>query len=599
MADLIAQGPQPQYRWRRRLPLDTPQVLGRGGGPWSTPWDERISRKHAELLYQEGRLLVRLLPDARNPIFYRGRRCDTFEVQPGDHFVIGETTFTLANERVTVGKNDPLPMTERTFSIEELRSKPYRRPDQRMEVLSRLPEVITSSASDGELFVRLVNLLLGGINRAAAAAIVEITEEQPGPASVSQPSELKVLHWDRRILSGADFNPSERLIRQAVTTHHSIAYVWSGAERGPGDYTLSEGLDWAFCTPIGGAACKGWALYVTGSFAGDAALDIGADVESLGEEIKFTELTAATFGSLREARQLARKQAGLSQFFSPVVLEAIADQDAEVVLQPREADVTVLFVDLRGFSRASERLSDQLHELLQRVSQALGVTTHHILQTGGVVGDFHGDAVMGFWGWPLPQSDAVKRACHAALGIRAAFASAAGQNPADPLANFRVGIGIATGRAVAGKIGTIDQVKVTVFGPVVNLASRLEEMTKALRVPILLDEVTAAEARRQLAPDEARLRRLAKVRPPGLDTPLVVTELVPPFLAFPQLTNEHIAAFEAANAALDAGDWARALQLLHQVPPDDLAKDFLTVFIAQHNRTPPDHWDGVVPVGRS
>jgi adenylate cyclase len=124
-------------------------------------------------------------------------------------------------------------------------------------------------------------------------------------------------------------------------------------------------------------------------------------------------------------------------------------------------------------------------------------------------------------------------------------------------------------------------------------------MTKALRVPILLDEVTAAEARRQLAPDEARLRRLAKVRPPGLDTPLVVTELVPPFLAFPQLTNEHIAAFEAAGAALDAGDWARALQLLHQVPPDDLAKDFLTVFIAQHNRTPPDHWDGVVPVGRS
>lgn len=594
MADLIAQGPQPQFRWRRRLPMDAAQVLGRGGGPWSTPWDERISRRHAELVYQEGRLLVKLLPEARNPIFFRGRRCDTFEVAPGDHFVIGETTFTFANERVTVGKDDPLPMTERTFSMEELRSKPYRRPDQRMEVLSRLPEVITSSSSDGELFVRLVNLLLGGITRAAAAAIVEITEQQPG-----QPSELKVLHWDRRILSGADFNPSERLIRQSVTSRHSVAYVWSGMERGPGDFTLSEGLDWAFCTPISGNACKGWALYVTGSFAGDAALDVGADVESLGEEIKFTELTAATFGSLREARQLARKQAGLSQFFSPVVLEAIADQDADVVLQPREADVTVLFVDLRGFSRASERLSAQLHELLQRVSQALGVTTHHILQTGGVVGDFHGDAVMGFWGWPLAQIDAVKRACHAALGIRAAFSAATSQGPTDPLANFRVGIGIATGRAVAGKIGTIDQVKVTVFGPVVNLASRLEEMTKALRVPILLDEVTAAEARRQLTRDEARIRTLAKVRPAGLDTPQVVSELLPSLAAWPQLSDEHIAAFEAAGAALNAGDWSRALQLLHQVPPDDLAKDFLTVFIAQHNRTPPDNWDGVVPVGRT
>jgi len=592
MADLIAQGSQPQFRWRRRLPLNVPQILGRAGGPWSVPWDERISRKHAELILQEGRLQVRILPEARNPIFYRGRRSDAFEIQPGDHFVIGETTFTFANERVSVGQNEPMPLTERTFSIEELHSRSYRRPDQRMEVLSRLPEVITSSSSDSELFVRLVNLLMGGISRSAAAAIVEITEDQE-----AAPSELKVLHWDRRILSGADFNPSERLIRQAVTTRQSVAYVWSGAERGPGDFTLSEGLDWAFCTPISGSACKGWALYVTGSFAGDAALDVGADVDSLGDEIKFTELTAATFGSLREARLLARKQAGLSQFFSPVVLEALADQDAEAVLQPREADVTVLFCDLRGFSRASEKLSAQLHELLQRVSQALGVTTHHILHTGGVVGDFHGDSVMGFWGWPLAQADAVARACHAALGIRAAFNAAAAQ--AHPLANFRVGIGIATGRAVAGKIGTVDQVKVTVFGPVVNLASRLEEMTKAIRVPILLDEVTATQARQQLPADEARVRTLAKVRPAGLDTPLVVSELLPPLLAWPQLTDEHIAAFEAAGVALNARDWPRALQLLHQVPPDDLAKDFLTVFIAQHNRTPPENWDGIVPVSRS
>jgi adenylate cyclase len=219
MADLIAQGSQPQFRWRRRLPTDVPQVLGRGGGPWSTAWDERISRKHAELIWKEGRLHVRLLPDARNPIFYRGRRADTFAIQPGDHFVIGETTFTLANERVAVGADDPMPMTERTFSIEELRSRPYRRPDQRMEVLSRLPEVITSSANDSELFVRLVNLLLGGITRAAAAAIVEIHD------GAGERSELKVLHWDRRILSGADFNPSERLIRQAIMTQQR-----SGAE---------------------------------------------------------------------------------------------------------------------------------------------------------------------------------------------------------------------------------------------------------------------------------------------------------------------------------------------------------------------------------
>ncbi len=157
------------------------------------------------------------------------------------------------------------------------------------------------------------------------------------------------------------------------------------------------------------------------------------------------------------------------------------------MLAPREAEVAVLFCDLRGFARHSERSADDLLGLLNRVSRALGVTTHAIREQGGVLGDFQGDAAMGFWGWPLPQPDAAVRACQAALAIRAEFEAAA-QRSEDPLADFRMGIGIATGRAVAGKIGTVDQVKVTVFGPVVNLASRLEGMTKILQAPILLDE---------------------------------------------------------------------------------------------------------------
>jgi len=255
---------------------------------------------------------------------------------------------------------------------------------------------------------------------------------------------------------------------------------------------------------------------------------------------------------------------------------------------------------LRGFSRHSERHAGNLTELLERVSQSLGVMTQHILAEGGVIGDFHGDSAMGFWGWPIPQPDAAARACRAALAIRQEFAA----GPTSPLAtstlhalsDFRVGIGIASGRAVAGKIGTIDQVKVTVFGPVVNLASRLETMTKQIHAPILLDEATAALARQQLAPDFARLRRIASVKPAGLDKPTLVSELVPPANGYPQLTNENMAAYEEAVDAFLAGDWTRALKLLHRVPPDDLVKDFLTVFIAQHNRTPPSGWDGTIPL---
>jgi adenylate cyclase len=297
---------------------------------------------------------------------------------------------------------------------------------------------------------------------------------------------------------------------------------------------------------------------------------------------------AATLSSLRQMRLLERQHATLSQFFSPVVLSTLADEDPEVVLAPRETGVSVMFCDLRGFSRESERQAGDLLGLLQRVSRALGVMTCHIRQQGGVVGDFHGDAAMGFWGWPLPQDDAVPRTCRAALAIRADL---------EAVADFRTGIGIATGPAVAGRIGTVEEVKVTVFGPVVNLASRLEGMTKLLQSPILLDETTARIVRQTVPREVARVRRLAIVRPFGLETPLEVTELLPPESQYPALSDEHLESYEAALNAFLAREWPKAFELLHRVPADDQAKDFLVVYIAQHNRRAPPGWDGVITLG--
>src|SRR6266545_2080849 len=102
MPDLIAQGPDPPHRWRRKLPADAQVVLGRAAGVWSAPWDDRISRQHVQIRWDGGQLHVAALEGARNPVFFRGRKSTAFEVQPGEHFVIGGTTFTLADERVNV-----------------------------------------------------------------------------------------------------------------------------------------------------------------------------------------------------------------------------------------------------------------------------------------------------------------------------------------------------------------------------------------------------------------------------------------------------------------------------------------------------------------
>lgn len=630
MPDLIAQGIEAQQRWRRTLPEGQPIVLGRVGGVWAVPWDHHVSRRHANLLWNGQSLEVVRLPEARNPLFVNGRETDRCTLTPGGHFVLGQTTFTLADQQVDVKTDAPEPVQQQSFSSQYLKQVQFRNPDHRIEVLSRLPDVISGATGDQELFVRLVSMLLAGVPRADAAAIVAIEPEVDGQQDVHETREehegqtegkeergdgratedtpdaessrlstlnprltthrrsAHVLHWDQRLAVTSDFRPSQGLILESVRQRQSVLHIWRGADVAANEsYTASDTFDWAFCAPVLSKACQGWALYVAGRFNAERSgmTPSSSDPTDLREDVKFTELVAAMLSSLRQMRLLEHRQATLSQFFSPVVLDTLAVEDPEIVLAPRETEVSVLFCDLRGFSRESERQSGDLLGLLQRVSRALGVMTHHIREQGGVVGDFQGDAAMGFWGWPLAQKDAVLRTCRAALAVRAEFEATSG---------FHAGIGVATGRAVAGKIGTVDQVKVTVFGPVVNLASRLEGMTKILQAHILVDESTARIIRQVVPRDVARVRRLAIVRPYGLDTPLEVSELLPPVSQYPELTDEHLGYYESALDAFLARQWPTAFELLHRIPAEDQVKDFLVVEIAKHNRKPPADWDGVI-----
>ncbi len=601
MADLVAQGSQPTERWRRRLPVGQAIVVGRRSD-WAVPWDGQISRQHAELRFEKGKLQIRCLPHAHNPIFLRGDAKDLFEISIGEHFVIGGTTFSLSDERANVSMKVPPPAEEQTFYIEDLKKLRFRNADQRIALLSRLAELIATAKDDRELFSSLANLLLAGVSRATAVAFVSAPNDglEAEPSATDDLADksrcpIRILHWDRRRMTGDDFQPSDRLIRESLRNRTAVLHLWKTSS-GP-EFTVSDEADWAFCTPLPHETNQRCAIYVSGRFTSevDETTDASGEVQpsDLRDDLKFAEVVAASLSSALENRQLQQRQAGLRQFFAPVVLTALAREDPDTVLAPRETDVSVLFCDLRGFSRRSEQHADDLIGLLDRVSQALGVTTQHILDAGGVVGDLQGDAVMGFWGWPLAQENAPLLAARAALAIRAEFLRAAAV--ADhALSGFQAGIGLATGRAVAGKIGTDEVVKVTVFGPVVNLAARLEGMTKILHAPILMDEPTAAQVRNYIPTDEGRVRRLAVVRPYGMKTPVDVSELLPPEAEYPQLTDTHVADYEAAVAALVRGDWADAFDLLHRVPAEDRVKDFLTVLIAQHNRTAPSGWDGVI-----
>jgi adenylate cyclase len=591
MAELIAQGSKPEHRWRRPLPDDEPTVLGREAGSWAVPWEPFLSRRHAEVVWRQGQLEVAQLPEARNPMFVHGTAAAAFQIKPGEHFVIGDTTFTVSAEAGSPAPIDAAaPFQEQAFSAEELSRDRFRDAPHRLDVLNRLPDVIAGAVDDAELFIRLVNMLLAGIPRAEVTALVAVEPDQGDGA-------VRVLQWDRRLATGATFQVTRRLVQEAlVRQQKTVLHCWGLAEPSGSAFTVgAERFDWAFCTPVRSEACRGWGIYVAGRFAAEGATATVSEWKEteLRDDLKFTELVAAILGALRQVKVLQGKQASLSHFFSPAVLRTLTEGDPELALAPREAEVAILFCDLRGFSRHAEQNAGSLLTLLERVSKALGIMTQNILDHGGVIGDFHGDAAMGFWGWPIPTPDMVERACLAALGIRTFFEGVARQLK-HPLAGFQVGVGIATGRAVAGKIGTVDQVKVTVFGPVVNLASRLEGMTKILRAQILLDEPTARVVRERLRPEMARWRRVARVKPYGLDNALTVTELLPPAAQYPELTDAHLADHERAVDALLQGDWAEAYDLLRRMPPQDRVPDFLTVHIAKYDRRPPPGWNGVI-----
>ncbi len=584
MAELMVCGAEPMQRWKR--PIPDGEVIRLGRAPrngWAVPWDALISREHAELQLVGKTLQVKRLDAARNPIYHNDIDSNEFLLAAGDQFRIGRTTFQLVVAELD--DDDPSPAEERSYSHEELRKFAFHDADRRLEVLAKLPKVISQFPQEEDLANCMVQLLLEAIANADAAAVVYFDE-------LSMTARPKLMRWDSRGDEIARFTPSRRLMLKALQLGQGFLHIWRDKDESNPAFTVSGALDWAFCMPFKEEACQGWCLYVSGQQ--QQRLGFVLQEEQLRGDMRFAELLTEFIGSIRQVRLLSRQQAGLSQFFSPAVLETLRATDSATKLEPQENDITVLFCDVRGFSKKAEQAQQSLRELLDRVSDALGVMTCGIIKYDGVIADFQGDAALGFWGWPEPHDDDRLSACRAALHIHREFHKAM-QNSQHSLAGFQVGIGLAHGRAIAGKIGTTEQIKVGVFGPTVNLGSRLEGMTKQLGAPILLDEATAEYARQHLPPSEGRIRRIGRFRPAGMTTELVVSQLLPP-IADITLSDDDIAQYEFAWEAFAAGRWVLTHELLKTLPVHDRVKDYLLIYIAQNNYDPPSDWAGCIPL---
>ncbi|HEX5271096.1 MAG TPA: adenylate/guanylate cyclase domain-containing protein, partial [Gemmataceae bacterium] len=273
-------------------------------------------------------------------------------------------------------------------------------------------------------------------------------------------------------------------------------------------------------------------------------------------EAQVVQVLASTLGAglarLEREAAAARLRVQFEQFFSPALAREL-ERDPKL-LEGRQREVTVLFSDIRGFSRLAERLAPTAPaDLCRLVAEVMDCLTKHVRETEGVVVDYYGDGMCAMWNAPFDQPDHAARACRAALAVLAELPtlSAAWQDRVGgPLS---VGLGLNSGVAMVGNTGSSQKMKYGPFGHTVNLASRTEGATKHLGVSALMTGATRA-----LIGDGFAVRRLCRARLAGVGDPVDLYELhgEPPDAAW----EKDREAYEEALKRYEAGQFAAACQ---------------------------------------
>lgn len=231
-----------------------------------------------------------------------------------------------------------------------------------------------------------------------------------------------------------------------------------------------------------------------------------SDVKT-GDEI---EDLAAGFNTMVDGlRERDKLRATFGKYMTQAVLEHLLK--GKVELGGETLTVTILFSDIRGFTTISESMSAQ--ELVQLLNEYFTEMVTIIMEEGGVVDKFIGDAIMAVFGAPLPKPEDARNAVRAAFRMRLALVKLNERLAARGARTLSTGIGIHTGEVVAGNIGSDARMEYTVIGDAVNLASRLEGATKELGTDILISEDTKAllDARFETRPiDEITVKGRAR-----------------------------------------------------------------------------------------
>ncbi len=324
---------------------------------------------------------------------------------------------------------------------------------------------------------------------------------------------------------------------------------------------------------------------------GFAALSFGVRVPVVAPALTVSSVYAFTaayrFGLTSRERRLIKR--AFQHYVAPAIVEQMLNDPSRLKLGGEEYEITVLFSDLEGFTTLSEHLTPA--QLSATLGDYFKEMLDVLLPQHGTLDKLIGDAIMMYFGCPIPDERHAVQACRGALAMQQRMIDLNRRWRAQGLPQLRTRIGINTGRAVAGNMGTDTIFNYTVLGDCVNLASRLEGANKEYGSLITVGEDTWTRVHA-----EFEMRELDWIRVKGKVKPVAMYELVSEAGALDDQRKEAFRCYAEGLAFYRAGRWseaAAAFDAALRVHPVDGPSRAMARRCAYYQRHVPATWDGV------